>query len=93
LAPIGAALGQGKGAAVILAEIAARRAAGQFDAQFHAARDDGDFGRGDVDDAELGAEPQRAMLRDEQHLGVGVVEVFVHHRARGEVDVGGHAGL
>ncbi len=88
-----ATLGQCEGAAVILAEIAAGRAAAQLHPQLHAARDDGDLARLDVDDAELGPQPQLALLRDEQQLAVGVVEVFVLHGAGDQVDMRGHAGL
>src|SRR5690348_13409014 len=63
-----AALGQGQRAAVVLAEIAPRRAAPQLHAELYAARDDGDLARRDVDDAELGPEPELALLRHEEHL-------------------------
>ena len=43
--------------------------------------------------AELGEEAQRALLRHDQHLAVGVVEVVVLHRLGGEIDVRRHAGL
>ena len=88
-----AALGQRERAAVVLAEIAARRAVRQLDAKLDAARDHRDLAGLDVDDAELGAEPQPALLRHEQQLAVGVVEVLVLHRAGDEIDVRRHAGL
>ena len=43
--------------------------------------------------AELGEEAQRALLRHDQQLAVGVVEVLVLHRRGDEIDVRGHAGL
>ena len=82
------ALGQRERAAVVLAQIAAGRPARELDPDLHAARDDGDLAGLDVDDAELGPEPQLALLRHEQHLAVGVVEVLVLHRAG---DRGRHA--
>ena len=51
------ALGQGEGAAIVLAQIAARRSVRKLDPDLHAARNDGDLARLDVDDAELGPEP------------------------------------
>src|SRR4051812_12147470 len=63
-----AALRQGQGAAVILAEIAARRAAAQLDADLHAARDHGDLAGFDVDDAEFGPDAELALLRHEHQL-------------------------
>ena len=34
-----------------------------------------------------------ALLQHEQHLGVGVVENLVLHRARDKIDVCAHSGL
>src|SRR6202034_1478145 len=47
-----AALGQRKGAAVIFAEIAARGAAGNFDAEFYATRNHRDLAGRNIDPAE-----------------------------------------
>ncbi len=88
-----AALRQREGAAVILAEIAARGAAGNLDAEFHAARDHRDLAGLDVDPAELGDEAQIALLRHEHHLAVGIVEMLIDHRFGDEIDMRGHAGL
>ncbi len=60
------ALRQRERAAVILAEIAARRAVGNLDAELDAARDHRDLAGLDVDAAELGDEAQIALLRHEQ---------------------------
>ena len=87
------ALRQREGAAVILAEIAARRAGRNLDAEFHAARDHGDLAGLDVDAAEFGDEAQIALLRHEHHLAVGIVEMLVDHRFGDEIDMRGHAGL
>ena len=89
----GAALRQRESAAVVLAEIPSGGAILELYADLHAARDDGDLARFDVDDPELGPETEVALLRDEQHLAVGIVEVLVLHRAGDEVHVGAHAGL
>ena len=87
------ALRQREGAAVILAEIAARGAVRNLDAEFHAARDHGDLAGLDVDAAEFGDEAQIALLRHEHHLAVGIVEMLIDHRFGDEIDMRGHAGL
>src|SRR3954462_5002085 len=65
-----AALGQGQSAAVVLAEVAPRRTAAQFDAELHATRDHCDLAGPNVDDAELGPEAEHTLLRDEKQLTV-----------------------
>lgn len=84
---------QGEGSAVILAQIAARRPSWQFDANLHAARDHGDLAWHNVNDAELRAKAEFALLLYEEHFAIGIVEVFVHHRAGHEIDMCAHAGL
>jgi hypothetical protein len=86
-------MGQRESASVVLAHVAARRPVGQLDADLDAARNDRHLAGCDVDDAELGPQPQRPRLRHEEQLAVGVVEVLVHHRTRHEVDVRAHPGL
>ena len=54
----GTAVGQRERAAVVLAHESARRAVQQLDLEDHAARDDADLARLDIDDAEFGAEAQ-----------------------------------
>ena len=76
------AVGQREAAAVVLADVGARRTVDQLDAEDHAARNDADFARLDLDHAELGAEAQRALLRDDEQLAVRVAEVLAHHRLR-----------
>ncbi len=88
-----AALRQREGAAVIFAEIAARGAACDLDAEFHAARDHHDLAGLGVDPAELGDETQVALLRHEHHLAVGIVEMLIDHRFGDEKDMRRHAGL
>ena len=79
--------------AVVLAHEAACRAFQDLDPVDQAARDQRDLLRGQVDDAELGAEPQLAFLRHHQQLAVGRVEVLVDHRGGDQVDVARHADL
>ena len=88
-----AEVGQAEAGAVVLADVAARRAVRQLDAEAHAARDDDDLLRLGVDHAELGDEALPALLRHDQHLAVGVVEDAVAHRAVGGVEVRRGAGL
>ena len=87
------ALGQGEGAAVVLAEIAACRSVDQLDAELHAARDDGHLARFDVDDPELRPKTQGALLGHEQQFAIGVVEVLVDHGPRCQVHMRAHPRL
>ena len=73
--------------AVVLADIPARIAVGKLDREAHAARDHGNLGRRDLEPAELGAKPQPALLRHDQKLAVGVVEIAVAHRPVRRVQV------
>ena len=73
------AVGQRELGAVVFADVAARGAVDQFDAEFDAARDDADIAGRYVDAAELGEKAQARLLRHDQQLAVGVVEVLVHH--------------
>src|SRR4029434_1408339 len=56
------AVGQGEFGAVILAQITADRAVDQFDLELHTARDHADLAGSELDPAELGEEPQGAVL-------------------------------
>ena len=87
------ALRQREGAAVILAHVSTRGPAGDLDAEFHAARDHHDFAGLGIDPAELGDETQIPLLRHEQHLAIGIIEMLIDHRLGDEEDVGRHAGL
>ncbi|MGX1210084.1 hypothetical protein AB7M42_000349 [Bradyrhizobium diazoefficiens] len=87
------ALRQREGAAVVLAEITARRPVRNLDAEFYAARDHHDLAGLGVDAAELGDEAQVPLLEHEHQLAVGIVEMLVHHRLGDEIDMRGHAGL
>lgn len=89
----GAALWQGERAAVGLTHISARRSADQFCPELHAARDDVDLAGRDLDPAKLGREEQAALLGNNKHFSVGVIEVFVLHSPGSEVEVRWHAGL
>ena len=77
----------------VLADIAARLAIGQFDQEAHTARDHGDLLRADIDHAELGGDAQAPLLRDDQQLAIGVVEVAPLHRPVGGVQVDADAVL
>ena len=68
-----AELGQAERSAVILGDIAARLAI-DLDAELHAARDQADAARRNVHPAQLGEQAQRARLRDDQQLAVGIDE-------------------
>src|SRR5258706_2696609 len=84
---------QGEGASIVLAKISARRARRQLDPHFNAARDHRNLARLDVDNTELGPEAQITLLRHDQHLTIGVVEVLVLHGSRNEIEMGAHARL
>ena len=78
IAPVRHAVGPDRAAsrqfeflAVIFADETARRSLDQFDPVEQAARNDGDFLRFEIDDAELGAEPQPPFLGHDEKLGVG----------------------
>src|SRR4029077_20097456 len=58
-----------------------------------AALDDGDLARLDVEHAELRADREPPLLRDDEQLAVGVIEEAPFHRARGDIDVRGHAAV
>ena len=87
------ALRQREGAAVVFADVAARGARRNLDAEFHAARNHHDLAGLGIDPAELGDEAQIALLWHEQHLAIGIVEMLIGHRFGDEEDVRGHAGL
>src|SRR5262249_26168538 len=89
----GSALRQREGACIVLTDVAAGKSIPELSADLDAARDDGDLAGLDVDDAELGPEPELSLLRYEEHLAVSVVEILVLHRARNEIEVRAHASL
>lgn len=57
------------------------------DPKAHSARDQHDLLRFDIEAPQLGGHVQPALLRDDQHLGVGVVENASLHRAVGALHV------
>ena len=73
--------------AVVLADVAARLAAFELDAEFYAARHDANLAGRYVQDTELCAHEQRAELRRDQQLAVCVVEEAIRHRRVGGVHV------
>ena len=89
----GAEVGQAEGLAVVFADVAAGLVVEQLDAELDAAGNDGEFARGDLEDAAFGAKEQRALLRQDQHLAVGVVEEAVVHGGVGGVEVNADAVL
>ena len=88
-----AEVGQLERRAVVLADIAARRAVGQLDPKAHAARDHDDLLRLGVDHAELGDEALAPELRHDQQLAVGAVEDAPLHRLVRGVQVHRRTGL
>ena len=83
---------QVEGRAVILAQIAARRAVRQVDGDLDAARDHGEVAGREVERAAFGAQADVAGLRQQHHLGVGVAEIAPLHRGVGAVQVDRQAG-
>ncbi len=81
-------LGQAQQGAIVLADIAARRAIGQLDPEAHPARDHRDLQGLQGQDTHLGDQPQPALLGDDQQLAVGVEEDPIGHRTVGEIEVG-----
>src|SRR5262245_16573275 len=66
--------------AQVLGDITACLAVRQLNPKPQTTRDDCNFLRLDIDDAELGCEPQRTELGDDQQLAVGIVEKTIDHR-------------
>ncbi len=76
--PVGAdgpEFGQAQRGAIVLPDIAARGAVGERDLEAGAARNERDFAGVKRERAELGGKPQRSLLRHDQQLAVGIVEV------------------
>ncbi len=73
--------------AVVLAHVTARSAIRKLHAKADAARNDGDLARRHLEPAELRQDVQRALLRHDEELAVGIVEKAVRHRAVGRVEV------
>ncbi|MNL25840.1 hypothetical protein D3C87_1473360 [compost metagenome] len=78
--------------AVVLADIAARGAVRQVDAEAHATRNHNDLLRFHRQPAHFRRQQQAALLRHDQHLAIGVVEVAVLHRLVGQVQVDAATG-
>ncbi|KAG1243080.1 hypothetical protein G6F68_015937 [Rhizopus microsporus] len=85
-----AEVGQLQQRAVVLADVAAARAVGQFPPEAHATRDHRDLLRLDLDHAHLGQQAQRAQLGHDQQLAIGVVEIAADHVAVGRVQLDAH---
>ena len=100
IAPVGHAVGPDRPAPrqveflpVILTHEAPAGAFQHFDTVDQPARQDGNLLGLQVDDPKFRAEPQPPFLRHHQQLGVGRVEIGVHHRFRHQVDMACHAHL
>src|SRR4249919_669462 len=79
--------------AEVLADVTARFAVRQRDAEADATRDQRDLLRFDVQHAEFGFDVQATLLRHDQELRIGVVEEAIHHVAVGRIQVDAHAVL
>jgi hypothetical protein len=71
---------------------AARGAVEERDREARAAREDRDFARRDAHAPKLGRDEQRAELRDEEQVTIGVGKARVGHVGGGGVEVDGRAG-
>ena len=81
------ALRQRERLAVVLADVAARGAVEQHDAEHHTARHDGDLARSRLQHAAFRVEPEPALLRHDEQFAVRIEEEAVGHRLVGEVKV------
>src|SRR6185437_13298255 len=75
--------------AEVLAHVTAGEVVGELDAEPDAARHHRDLARADPHRAQLSVHDDRAELRYEQQLAVGVDEVAVPHALAGSVQVDG----
>ena len=73
--------------AVVLADVSARLLLCKHDAELDTARDDADLARRNFENAELGVEPKRPQLRNDQHFAIGRVEEAILHRRVGGVEM------
>ena len=100
IAAVGHAIGpnrptprQGKLLAVILAHKTARGAIHHLDPVNQPTRDNGDFTRLQINHPKFRAKSQAPLLRDDQKLTVGGIEILIHHRGRDQINMAGHAHL
>ncbi len=80
-------LRQAKRFAVGLTDIAARRGGAELDGEAHAAGDHRDLAGRQGHHTQLRVQHQGALLGHDQQLAVGGIEVAIHHRAVGAIDV------
>ena len=78
-----------EGRAVVLADIASRRGAQKLDPEPHPPRHDRHLKRANDNDPHLGNQSQRAGLRDDQQLAVGVHEHSSAHRTVSGIEMDG----
>src|SRR5215831_11182404 len=79
--------------AVILADVAAGRAARQLDTKPQPAWDNDDLAIIRVQNAEFGDKARAALLRDNEHVAVRIVEIALRHGGVGGIDVNRQARL
>ena len=89
----GPQLGQAEALSIVLADVAAGRAVGQFGAKLDAARNHRQLAGRNVENAQFCAQQQPALLRQNQHLAVCVVKEAVVHRCIGDIEVNADAIL
>ena len=89
----GAEVGEAEGLAVVFADVAAGGLVEEIDVELDAARDDDELAGGNFEDAALGVEAEGALLGEDEHLAVGVVEEAVAHGGGGGVEMDAQAVL
>ena len=87
------AVWKGEFGPVILAQIAACRVTKRVVFRHHAARDDGNMAGANLHPSHFGENLDLALLRNDQHLSIGVDQHPVAHRAGNRVDAGRHADM
>ena len=88
-----AAVGKGEFRPVILADIATGVIAGEAVFCHHAARHNGDMARRHPHPAHFGEDLDLAVLRHDQHFGIGIDQHAVGHAGGDRVDMGRHADM
>src|SRR5271156_5059495 len=86
-------IGQSKWLAVIFADVATRVALEEVDPELDAARNRRQLSGLDLKNAAFGGEAKPSLLRQDQHLAIGVVKETVSHRGGRGVDVNSQAHL
>src|SRR3954471_21602549 len=84
---------QAKRRTAIFADVSARRAIEQLDAEAQPSRHDRDLLRLDLEQTKLGCKPKTSLLRHDQQLAVCIVEEAVLHRTVRHEEMNTAAGL